>query len=272
MAGYRFLLQCSLAVALSLSLLGAGSAQFRPIPQGTTAGGGIVEVTTSGIEKAQPTCKVYSLAEMGDDPKLCKWIADTIPEVIQPASWKQDGVKITYYAPGKVMVITHSAAVHAQVDSFLQDMRKSMPQAKTMASGVVPAQFAVPDNRPLPAAQAYPVPYPPSAPKHLFHFIIRYEGDGVIDSNVVKFTKALSQETARSNPPVTAYQPATPVTGWTASPPASPPSLSNTMPTLPIAEPAPRPLMPPADPVAPPPPSLPPGVLPRVPTLGPVPF
>src|SRR5437016_3804139 len=43
------------------------------------------------------TCKVYSLSDLGDDPKLCKWIAETIPEVIQPASWKQGEAKISFY-------------------------------------------------------------------------------------------------------------------------------------------------------------------------------
>jgi hypothetical protein len=34
------------------------------------------------------TCKVYSLTELGDDPSLGAWVAETIPEVIQPDSWK----------------------------------------------------------------------------------------------------------------------------------------------------------------------------------------
>jgi hypothetical protein len=38
------------------------------------------------------------------------------------------------------------------------------------------------------------VPMSPVGPKHLFHFIIRYEGEGIIDANVAKFAKALSQE------------------------------------------------------------------------------
>src|SRR5262249_21060124 len=49
-------------------------------------------------------------------------------------------------------------------------------------------------------------PAPQQPPKHLFHFIIRYEGDGIIDSNVVEFMKAQlgGQKIA---PPVTNYAP-----------------------------------------------------------------
>src|SRR6266849_6810610 len=57
------------------------------------------------------------------------------------------------------------------------------------------AQFTVPDT--VRAAQGvqtgpggYPVPIAPQTPKHLFHFIIRYEGEGIIDSNVVNFANA----------------------------------------------------------------------------------
>jgi hypothetical protein len=185
------------------------------------------------------TCKVYSLAELGDDPKLCKWIADTIPDVIQPATWRQVGVKITYFAPAKVLVINHSGAVHAQVDRFLQDLKKSMPPAKADGSGVTQAQFAVPDNRPVgPASppQGYPVPYPPAAPKHLFHFIIRYEGAGIVDSNVVNFMKAQNADRASSGTypmqgPESKASPATPVVG--------------------VSNPPSTPMMPPADPLVP---------------------
>jgi hypothetical protein len=34
------------------------------------------------------------------------------------------------------------------------------------------------------------VPRPVKQPKHLFHFIIRYEGDGIVDENVADVIKA----------------------------------------------------------------------------------
>jgi hypothetical protein len=163
---------------------------------------------TSGSSAS--TCKIYSLADLGDDPNLGKWIADTIPQMIQPDSWKgPDGKsKLSYFAPGKVMVINQTAAVHAQVDEFLKNLKKSMPNEVTARrdSQVMRAQFTPTDRTaPVTASQAYPVPYPPAAPKHLFHFIIRYEGDGIIDSSVVEFSKALIQaqiaESRNNQPP-----------------------------------------------------------------------
>jgi hypothetical protein len=146
---------------------------------------------------------------MEDDPNLCQWIADTIPEVIQPDSWKHYGVKLSYYAPSKILVVNHTSAVHAQVEEFLQNLKKSLPRQNATAntdtrdSGVAPAQFALKDPpRPVASVQtnpaSYPVPFPPQAPKHLFHFIIRYEGEGIIDSSVVKFAKALSNASSIS--------------------------------------------------------------------------
>ena len=142
------------------------------------------------------SCKVYSLADIGDDGKLGKWVAETIPEMIQPASWKQADAKLSYFAPSKILVVNNTPAVHAQVEEFLGSLRKAMPQPKRQDGQIVPAQFVPEDApRPINGVQAgpagYPVPTPPVGPKHLFHFIIRYEGEGIIDSNVSKFAKSL---------------------------------------------------------------------------------
>jgi hypothetical protein len=67
-------------------------------------------------------CKVYSLADFTGDPTLGKWIADTIPEVIQPGSWK---ITIRYNPNAVVMVVSHTPAVHAQVEEFLKNLRKA---------------------------------------------------------------------------------------------------------------------------------------------------
>ena len=42
------------------------------------------------------------------------------------------------------------------------------------------------------------MPFTAQTPKHLFHFIIRYEGEGIVDANVVKFAKALQDKIAPS--------------------------------------------------------------------------
>src|SRR5262249_39560677 len=36
----------------------------------------------------EAVCRCYSLSHLGDDPKLGQWIVETIPQMIQPDSWK----------------------------------------------------------------------------------------------------------------------------------------------------------------------------------------
>jgi hypothetical protein len=209
MVRYRFWLQSSLSVVLALAFVHAAAAQFN------WADPPLTPTTSFSAGGTGATCKVYSLCELGDDPKLCKWIADTIPEMIQPTSWKQSDAKISFYAPSKILVISNTPAVHAQVDEFLQSMKKTVAQARPMATpGLLPAQLTVPDT--VRAAQGvqtgpggYPVPMTPQTPKHLFHFIIRYEGEGIVDSNVVSFAKALKDMSTdgKSESPASAQVP-----------------------------------------------------------------
>jgi hypothetical protein len=289
MAGYRFWLQSSLSVVLALATVQAGWSQTIVPP--AVFENGVLQVSET-VSPNCSTCKVHSLRDLGDDPNLCKWIAETIPDVIQPASWKQDGVKISYYAPSKILVVNHTPAVHAQVDEFLQNLKKSLPQQKATANrdmrdcAVMPAQFGVKDPpRPVGPAQtnpvSYPVPFPPQAPKHLFHFIIRYEGEGIIDSSVVKFTKALSNASSISTtkdvgPPPVVCPGLLPTPHYGSQPaqygyPPAPttnkkvPTLSSA-PVMPPADLAPAPVNPSAPPPqpslnsAPAPASLPPAI------------
>jgi hypothetical protein len=156
---------------------------------------------------------VYSLSELGDDPNLCQWIAETLPRVIEPGNWTEEGAEgkgkgvLSYYAPAKVMVVYHTPAVQTKVRAFLDDLKKSLPpeNAKVAgkpknragdAGGVVPSKYEEPG--PVKAAAAlslpkssYPVPARSPQPKHLFHFIIRYEGEGIIDDTVAGVLKEL---------------------------------------------------------------------------------
>jgi hypothetical protein len=160
--------------------------------------------TTPTAAEAQ-TCVIYSLAEFGDEPELAKWIAETIPEVIEPGSWHQPGVAgkkqvLRYFAPKRVLVVYHTPAVHAKVDAFLKDMKKTLPggHERTTAAkdpGIIRARYQAPALIPPANSTAeqnggYPVPASAKPPKHLFHFIIRYEGEGIVDNNVVQFMKA----------------------------------------------------------------------------------
>ena len=285
MAGLRLFWVGIMSVVSSLTIVQTGMSQ----PPGVTPTQGSL---TQGIsfssvlaDASKSNCKIYSLADLGDDANLGKWIADTIPQMIQPGTWSgADGKsKLSYYAPGKVLVINQTAAVHTQVDEFLQNLKKSLPQKAAVKrdAQVVPAQFTVPDRAvvPMSPSQAYPVPYPPAAPKHLFHFIIRYEGEGIIDANVVKFAKALSEQVkaASGNDPQLSNVPggavvgggvlnsqgfAVPMTPGPLVQSPFPPPFS-VAPSV-QAPPPPPPQMPPADAPAPPPPPPPFGpVVPR---------
>jgi hypothetical protein len=157
---------------------------------------------------AQPSCcghcpaahapyKVYSLADLGDDPTLGSWIAETIPAVIEPQTWQQGEGKYTvrYYPARRMLVVYHTAEVQEKVQAFLHEVKKNPPQDEgcgkhvKVATGpnVMPARFLTPVSTAEPAPGcSYPVAPPLQQPKHLFHFIIRYEGAGIIDDNVVK--------------------------------------------------------------------------------------
>ena len=272
MARNRFWLKFSLSVVAALVVVQIGRSQEPRAQVVGTLGNGLVGASIgSGADRAatSPSCKVYSLAELGDDPKLCKWIAETIPEMIQPASWKQRDAKLSYYAPSKILVINNTPTVHAQVDDFLQNLRKTLPQkaAARIDSQVMPAQFPLQDSsRPVGSVQtgpaSYPVPMSPVGPKHLFHFIIRYEGEGIIDANVAKFAKALSEQAVSNNSgylcpqqsPVcpTNICPAPPATCIPAPPPPAFSSATGLQPTNGTNAPANVQPMPPAETPKPP--------------------
>lgn len=180
------------------------------------AGNATQTARTSGQDTAAPTfpyysqaavptaapesaCVIYALGDMGYDAGLGKWIAETIPDVIEPGTWKGTGA-LRYYAPKNILVVNHSSAVQAKVERFLKDVKTSLPKGhaaafatahKATPDTVVPAAYRQAVNAPEPSG--YPVPAPVKAPKHLFHFLIRYEGDGIIDDNVVKYIKAQMQ-------------------------------------------------------------------------------
>jgi hypothetical protein len=155
------------------------------------------------------TCVVYSLKDLGSDANLGQWIADTIPQVVMPGTWQQKNGStkrvLTYYAPAKILVVYHTPEAQIKVATFLRDLKNAMPKERTLAEkltpdrAVVPAKFTA--QNPLPGVEPgvptiYTVPSQSKPPKHLFHFIIRYEGDGFIDANVVKLYKYLYSEGA----------------------------------------------------------------------------
>jgi hypothetical protein len=175
---------------------------------------------TNALPKKECTCTIYSLAEF-DDPSLGKWLAETIPQVIQPGTWNQpvptEGTTriFSYLGAGSsnILVVYHTPAVQAKVQAFLDNLKKTLPQEKDKLGGlldgttsrvdtaVVPAKMDVPevsateDRVKLPPS-GYPVPAARKQPKHLFHFIIRYEGEGIVDDTVAGVLKELYKKTS----------------------------------------------------------------------------
>jgi hypothetical protein len=236
----RFRGSVSVTLVLALTLIPTAIAQDPPSALSRPLASPTPDVTDQSY-------KIYSLDDFGSDPGLCEWIAQTIPDVIAAGTWKGPGV-IRYYPPKNILVVCHTPAVQAQVDGFLKDVKKSLPEptkARTAAPKspasfreVVPIVYDQPNlpkkvqSKRVPEQNlSYPVPAQPKAPKHLFHFIIRYEGEGIVDDNVVKAMKdyyraeiQAGQRTAPSAQPYTAPPPPpASSTGALLSAPSTPP-------------------------------------------------
>ena len=203
MARLRFVVVALLALAFAGNSTQLGRTKEDPL---------VGARTTEPKLAADEPCVIYSLADMGYDAVLGSWIAETIPEMIEPSSWKNQGGMgaIRYYPPKNILIVKQTAAIQKKVDGFLKDLKSSMPTAsaanaagkKTPHTSVIPADHREPallrTSTPTNEPSGYPVAPPVKAPKHLFHFIIRYEGDGIIDDNVVKFMKSQGMPLIRS--------------------------------------------------------------------------
>jgi hypothetical protein len=237
MARLRFRGSPALALVLALALTQTGTAQ----PQNLTLS--VADYTAApAADSADRSYKIYGLDDLGSDPGFGEWIAQTIPEVIAQGTWKGPGV-IRYYAPKNILVVCHTRAVQAKVEVFLKDVKKSLPSEKKMtatarkSAELVPADYRTPavlrTSSPTPERSlAYPVPEQAKPPKHLFHFIIRYEGEGIIDDNVVKAMKGYIQAEKNANQaaacaPAASAPPAPPAgTALQASPPSAAPAAT----------------------------------------------
>jgi hypothetical protein len=182
MARFGFSWLGFLALTLAFAHTSAGWSQLA-----TTA----ARPATTPAVKNDLTCTVYALKDLGDDPEFGKWVAETIPQVIQPGTWSQVEARhrISYYAHGKILVVYHNAAVQAEVAAFLENLKKALPQERPGASGprgkmpahdssVTTASLSVPGSMPTLVGSSYPVPAPLQHPQHLFHLIVRAEGIG----------------------------------------------------------------------------------------------
>ena len=215
----RFRLAWLVTLALALSSTQPGWSDDQKTLKPAFAGPGtVLPLKSQAADKQDLTCSVYALGELAYDPNFGKWIgADTIPAVIQPGSWSRSagstarttepGRRLSYYAPAKILVVYHTPAVQAKVAACLQDLKKAIPTQRDQATArsgkskatdpqVVPAKYATPSliktaDPATPAKSTYPVPAPAVQPRHLFHLIIRYEGDGITDANVAGLVKGI---------------------------------------------------------------------------------
>ena len=126
MDGFRFRSIMMIALALGLGMPQVGWSQQPPLGVAKTAG------KTSLASEL--TCKFYSLADI-ENVSLCKWITETIPLVIEPGSWNPRAdlplptdsyPKIKCSPDMSIMVVRHTAEVHAQVELFLQNLRRTI--------------------------------------------------------------------------------------------------------------------------------------------------
>lgn len=142
----------------------------------------------------ETVCAVYSLSELGEDPSIGAWAAETLLKLMETGTWKGEGSGrwlLNYHPHARVLVVHHTPAVQAKVDGFLRDLKKAAtPVARAasqeviQAGGTAPAVVR-PAEAPYAGQPSYIVPRTLPQPKHLFHFIIRYEGDGISDPGVL---------------------------------------------------------------------------------------
>ncbi len=168
------------------------------------------------------TWRIYSLADLGDDANFSRWAAETIPEVIQPGTWSKESLK--YYAPAKILVVSHTPGVHRQVRAFLEKLKEAVvPQKQTAsvavsssgrAQAVMPAKFtAFGSGKTTSSVTSFEPSSASPPPMHLFHIIVegletegdkvtlknftfRYEGEGIIDSKIASLIKSYNEQAA----------------------------------------------------------------------------
>lgn len=149
-------------------------------------------------EQPNTTCAVYSLADLGEDPSVGLWAADTLLKLMDTGTWKGEGAGrwlLNYHPQSRLLVVHHTPAVQAKVEAFLRDMRKAHSGTTArngagtetqviQAGATAPAVIRQVDGA-APAPPSYIVPKPAQQPRHLLHFIIRYEGEGISDGGLL---------------------------------------------------------------------------------------
>jgi hypothetical protein len=189
---------CTLACVVLLLQASRSECQFFQTAPATKPG------AAAPAPAAETSCVVYSLSDLGSDPSVGTWVADTLLKLMESGTWRGEGNGrwlLNYHPQARILFVQHTPAVQAKVESFLRDVRKSVPRAATpaldqdqqviQAAGVVPVVPPAPRPQQLQQSQQ---------PKHLFHFIIRYEGAG-LDGSLLEQAADLAATSVYSDQP-----------------------------------------------------------------------
>ena len=132
MLGSRFL---PLALGLSVLVVSQGIAQTAKSCKCSMS-----PCCEAGADEI--VCKVYPLVEV--DAEMAAWIAKTIPEVVEPGSWRPAGGKagLSFFQPKRIMVVTHTPEGHRRIEAFLKDVCRA---SGAMTSGFRAAQAVMED-------------------------------------------------------------------------------------------------------------------------------
>jgi hypothetical protein len=101
---------------------------------------------------------------------------------------------LSWGLPLYAAILTGIFVAKGLTDNNLKAEGDVHPSANVMATALTPES-----STPPPANRnqgSYPIPAPLAQPKHLFHFVIRYEGDGLADQSML----ATAMAAAGQNP------------------------------------------------------------------------
>ncbi|MBM4068877.1 MAG: hypothetical protein FJ271_08015 [Planctomycetes bacterium] len=115
MSRIRLLAATVITVSAFVALAqGAWSADVKPVS-------GKTESTANGLNYKVHALSEWTSAEMG------KWIATTLPKVIEPATWSQSATKgpgeAIYQPATNILVVYQTPQVQAKVDAFLMELK-----------------------------------------------------------------------------------------------------------------------------------------------------
>src|ERR1700677_4724389 len=189
-----------IALTLALTIPSAVWSQPAPAPPGFPPGGVVAPPPPAppSFQDSGAVCKIYQLRDISESEDVRSWVKATIPEMIHPGTWGNPSINgignITYDAKSGLLAVRHVAAAHAEIDEFLKRVKSSVKEPAPVERKAVVKQAGFTPAGVSEAAKTepgYPAPPPLQQPKHLFHFVIRFEGSGM-DATLVDLARKLA--------------------------------------------------------------------------------